>query len=114
MNGVDTFVIWLNLAGCLTAVPVNLMAARHGLLTSAWLHHVIAVFAAIYALGYVMLLSGTLSVLEWSGFFRGVSVLVWPVVWVGPAALSLHTWRKIQTEVTDRAKALNADAHVAG
>ena len=82
MNTLDLIVIWLNLAGCVAAIPINLHAARVGFLIHPGLARTIAVVAGIYAVGYVMLHTGTVHVAAWSDFYRGVSVVVWPLVWV--------------------------------
>lgn len=104
-------VIWLNLAGALVAIPVNLLAARRGFLASSWVHSVIAVFAGIYACGYVLLLTNTIPLAEWGEFFRGVSIAVWWVgPWMLPALVSLFMWRRISTEVVSAAQRHAADA----
>lgn len=110
MDGPDLAVIWLNLLGSTAAVPINFIAARRGFLATAWLHYVIGAIAAIYAIGYAMLLAGTVSVADWSAFYRGVSVPVWFVVWSLPSLLSLLTWRKITTEVAEAAERHRSDA----
>ena len=100
MNTLDLIVIWLNLAGCVAAIPINLHAARVGFLIHPGLARTIAVVAGIYAVGYVMLLTGTVHVAAWSDFYRGVSVVVWPLVWSGPALMSLSALRHARREIT--------------
>lgn len=99
MDPLDTAVIWLNLLGCLGAVAANGLAASVGFLIHRGLAITIAVIAAMYAVGYAMLLLDVVELARWSAFYRGVSVVVWPLVWAGPALMSIQAWRHTQAQV---------------
>ena len=53
----------------------------------------VAVLAAVYVVGYVVVLTGVVDVLLWSEFFRGVSLLAIPLVWVQPAVQLRRRWK---------------------
>lgn len=99
MSRLDEAIIWLNLLGCTGAIVANFAAARVGFLVHRGLASVIAVIGGMYVIGYALLLTGTVEVLKWSAFYRGVSVVVWPVVWAGPALVSLSAWHRTQAEI---------------
>ena len=99
MSQLDHLIIAANLLGCLFAICANVCAAHVGFLVHRTLASVVAVIASGYLVGYGLLLAGTIEVAQWSAFFRGVSVVVWPVVWAGPAIVSLLAWRHTSREV---------------
>lgn len=99
MTALDTAVIWLNLLGCLGAVAANGIAAYVGFLIHRGLAITIAVIAAMYAVGYGLLLTGAIELAKWSAFYRGVSIVVWPLVWAGPAVMSVQAWRHTRAQV---------------
>ena len=99
MSPLDEAIIWLNLLGCTAAIVANVCAARVGFLVHRGLSSVIAVIGGMYVIGYALLLTGTIEVLKWSAFYRGVSVVVWPVVWAGPALVSLWAWHRTEAEI---------------
>lgn len=99
MGTVDTIVIILNLIGALAAVALNLWASERGFLVSHVLMRITAVVAGMYAIGYAMLLADVVEFPQWSSFFRGVSVAVWPIVWSGHAILALRMQTRLEQEV---------------
>ena len=54
----------------------------------------IAGLAAFYSLGYLVVMSGAVSILAWSRFFRGVSLIAFPLVWCAPAILRGQRWQR--------------------
>lgn len=111
MSSVDQFIITLNIVGAGAACVVNLWAAISPGPFTMWrpLRAVTALFAAVYVCGYAMLLTG-FPVVQWSAFFRGVSVMVWWPVWSGPAAYSMMTWQRAKRAARQIVEA-TADAH---
>lgn len=99
MSALDHAIIAANLVGCLFAVGANVAAAQVGFLIHRALASVVAVIASTYLIGYALLLGDVIPVDKWSAFYRGVSVVVWPVVWAGPAVMSLVAWRHTSREV---------------
>lgn len=114
MTSLDQFVIWTNLAGCLFAVVANIAAAHVGFLVNRALSATIAVVAATYAIGYALLLSGAIEIAKWSAFYRGVSVVVWPLVWAGPALMSMSAWRHTKKEIHAAMEAQGARSDLRG
>lgn len=57
--------------------------------------------AALYIIGYLLLLLTDPSYLVWSSVFRGFSILVWPMVWILPAITSINLWRELQLRVME-------------
>lgn len=94
MDGVDRLIFELNMVGALFACAVNLWAAISPGPFTMWrpLRAVTALLAGVYATGYALVLAGALPVAQWSEFFRGVSLMVWPIVWAGPAGYSAWAW----------------------
>ena len=58
------------------------------------MHRATGYLAAFYALGYCVLASGAVPVATWSSFFRGVSLIAFPLVWLAPAVLTAQKWRR--------------------
>lgn len=99
MDEIGTLIIWGNLLGCLFAIGANAVAAHVGFLIHRGLAITISIIAAMYAVGYAMLLLDVVELARWSAFYRGVSVVVWPLVWAGPALMSIQAWRHTQAQV---------------
>jgi hypothetical protein len=89
---VDNFIVWVNLFGALAAVCFNYKASHSGLIPMRKTHFLITGLAAIYSIAYLMLLLLDLPFLQWSSVLRGVSIVVWPIVWMWPAILSVQAW----------------------
>lgn len=54
----------------------------------------IGALAVFYCVGYAAVLAGLVPVLAWSQFFRGVSILSIPVVWIMPARARRLRWER--------------------
>jgi len=102
----ETVIIWGNLIGCLFAIGANACAAHVGFLIHRGLATTIAIIAGMYVIGYALLLTGTVDLLAWSQFYRGVSLVVWPIVWAGPALISIAAWRHSHTEIAKATRAM--------
>lgn len=89
-------VIALNAMGAGFACGWNVVAAARAPHRFRPIHSSIATLAAVYVVGYAWLLASDVAVTTWSALFRGVSLIAWPLVWIGPAAE--HSRR----DVTDR------------
>lgn len=99
MKTTDVVIAWLNLVPCMFAAIVNLWAARIGWPDWSPLRTTVGTLAAFYALGYIALLAGFVDFLSWSRFYRGVSPIVWLVVWSGPVLESRRLWTRWQVQV---------------
>lgn len=90
-SGVDEGVIALNAVLAGGAFGFNLVVC---LRSSKWgriVHGAIAALAVGYVCSYVLLLATDVAVKDWSSVMRGVSLVAWMVVWVGPAYLRLRS-----------------------
>jgi hypothetical protein len=106
----ETAIIWGNLLGCLFAIAANACAARVGFLIHRGLAATIAIIGVVYVIGYALLLTGSIELLRWSAFFRGVSLIVWPVVWAGPAIISIAAWRHAHSEIAKATRAMEPNS----
>ena len=91
-------VIQMSLAGI--AATVNLYAAVKGAAYRRALFAVTGVLAAIYAAGYLYVLV-TENVEQFQEVFRGVNIVSWSVVWLGPALMHLRSRKKIQRHINE-------------
>ena len=95
---VDHAFILLNLALTLVVVWVNVGEAATGFrqwrLIRAWS----AVFGGVYAMSYIILLTGVVDRLAWSKVMIGVSPIVWVAVWIAPAWQSRRIRQQIVRE----------------
>jgi hypothetical protein len=98
----DEIVAWLAMALIIFAACVNLRAARFGLTRFRMIHTATATLAFIYVAGYLWLLLGDANPMRWSSVFRGVSLIVWPVVWAWPAWESIVVHRELRDAVQER------------
>jgi hypothetical protein len=83
MRTADTVVFILNGTFAFLAVAVNAWAARNDDRRRRPLRVAIGLLAAVYAVGYVWVLT-TGDIADWSELFRGISVISWPLVWCAP------------------------------
>ena len=93
ISGLDMFVLIAN--GVLAAVSLvaHIIASNLTDPRKRPLHAAIAVVCLIYVLGYTWVVI-TQDVFEWSRLFRGVSIIVWPLVWIAPAAQDIYLFRQ--------------------
>ena len=90
-------VILLNAIGAGCACWYNVFAARRVLVPFlARIHAAVASLAAVFAAAYMFLLWSDVTVPAFSSFVRGVGLLSWPLVWVGPAYLHARPQRLVQ------------------
>lgn len=103
----DNLIFGLNMIGALAASWCNGKASTVYRLPHSVrrVFFITSGFALIYAMSYMALFVADLSVLNWGSIMRGVSLLVWPLVWIGPAyTISRHvltTEKNITQEVAD-------------
>lgn len=102
MTWYETAVFALNLVGAVAAFVVNALAAgKRGLPSWRPLHTAVATLAAIYCGGYAWFLIEQPTVELWSSILRGVSLVVWPVVWTLPAVITLRTRQRLHRAVKE-------------
>ena len=88
---IDTWIVWVNLAGATFACAVNVWSARHGWPDWSPLRWTVAAIASLYVIGYgVMATQSPFVAVEASRFLRGISPVAWVAVWADPP---LHAWR---------------------
>lgn len=82
----EEWFLCVNMIQAFAAGVVNVAAVRR--ITSPWTKALYAAIAALafgYSFAYSVLLFGNVPGSDWSSVMRGVSTIVWPVVWTGPA-----------------------------
>ena len=89
LSFLDNFILWVNLFGALYAAYYCFRASKEGVESFRVTFLSISGLAFIYSVAYLYLLLGDPNFLLWSTWMRGVSILVWPLVWAGPAILSI-------------------------
>ena len=95
-SGVDETVIALNVILAGAACGFNAVVAARSASIGCILHTAISALAGGYAVAYVVLLSSNLAVQDWSSVMRGVSLVAWAIVWIGPA------WIRLRSNIPDR------------
>ena len=97
MKGVDLLIVCANSALAFLAFLVNFLSGR--ISPSDWkpVRHFIAFFALFYSFGYLALAVGFVPFELWSRLFRGMSLFVWPVVWIAPAYLAGSLWTDLES-----------------
>ena len=95
MDALDTFTTIANAAGAATAAVLNLWVSHHA--PSPWrqVRISVATLAVVISTAFAARLwigdpSG------WASMMGGVSLLVWPVVWIWPAVLTIRTMRDVE------------------
>lgn len=101
MSTLDTFLVWLNIAGASFASGVNFYAARVAFRTMRPIYWTISFVSAIYVLAYLSLLFSPVDPDDWVSFMRGLSFPVWIVVWAGPAHFSLKVAKSLAAAMQD-------------
>ena len=101
LSVLENIVIWLNMIGATFAVYYNYQASSMGVPKLRLIHFLVAGFAAVYVTGYLFLLLCDPAFLLWSAWFRGISLFVWFIVWIGPAYTSSQIWQDLEKKVKE-------------
>lgn len=113
MNEADTTVTLLytlHLVGTVCALIVNVVVAAQVLGWRRWLHASIAGFAFFFGTAYAWVLAaGPWVAGRWIYLFTGVSVLIWPIVWCGPALAILWQIHQARNRVKSQVRDLLKD-----
>ena len=98
MSKADTTIFAMNMVMSFLAGTINLLFVKRPGPFVEWvpLRAVVALLAYTYSLSYAVLLAGLVDVTQWGTVMRGVALVVWPVVWAGPAIVSLRSWGKVE------------------
>lgn len=84
-------VIWGNWAGACFSLVANASAVRwahkRGLTLLTRFYGAVTLLSAVYIGAYLILLFSHVSQPDWSRTMRFVSLVVWPLVWAGPAII---------------------------
>lgn len=99
----DTLIIWCNMLGAGVAAAVNAWCASVVASRTAPLRWTIAALASIYVAAYAVLLLVPSISGEWSRVMRGVSLVVWPLVWTWPAVAARNSVRRVVARLDDAA-----------
>ena len=97
MTAIATWVIRASLAFALVSAVVNLAAARR---LKSVLFASVAALSAIYVVSYGWLLLHPTERLAWSEVMSGVSLVAWPLIWIGPAMRSCRQRTKFEKALT--------------
>lgn len=99
---IDLVVFVVNMTMALLSGAVNLrVAVHHPFLATRRRFQWIGLLSLLYAAGYIAVLLGKVPVATWSSYFRGVSMLAWPMVWIWPAVADAMKWRR-ETELAGK------------
>ena len=99
LNLIENTILWASFLGSSLAWAANIYAGNHGLPKFRKSHFLISGIAGLYALFYMYLVIFEPPYLEWSFPVRGISILAWFVVWIGPAIISVRTWKELEERV---------------
>lgn len=94
VGGVENVLIWLNLLGATGAFLVNRKAYKIGIPSHRKTSFLVARISVFYIVAFGVLILFDPSYLEWASIMRGVALVVWPVVWMQPAWMSIKIWRE--------------------
>lgn len=91
MDVTANIIIIINCVMAFISGAVNLYASKHNPEPWKKIRFMVGVFAIIYGGCYLWLLSSE-DLERWSSVMRGVSLVVWPLVWIAPAWVSIRVW----------------------
>lgn len=91
----DNFVAWVNVFGAVLALYCNYWASSKGLISMRRTHFLISGLASLYVSAYLILLISDIQFIQWSSVMLGISIIVWPIVWIIPALLSIQVWKRV-------------------
>lgn len=83
MSDVDRVVLGMNAVLAVVAFGACMVGARFGDPRRRPVWTAVAITALVYVAGFLWVIA-TENVPEWSRLFRGVSIVVWPLVWATP------------------------------
>lgn len=101
MTSFDRAVIFGNATLALTAFIVNAVAAHRSEEPWRTVRVLVASLSILYAGAYLWLGTHPAQQPGWSQVMRGVSLTAWPVVWIGPAFVSLRYHQRTK-RIVDR------------
>lgn len=84
MSGWDKFTIVMNMTGAFGSFVFNGVWSARGWSRMRTTRAMISAYSALYVIAYAWLLIFQDQV-AWSHVMRGVSMVAWPLVWIGPA-----------------------------
>lgn len=99
LSVVDNIVIWVNLIFSFIAGGFSFEASKSGILGLRNSFKLVAGLAWLYSFSYFVLLISDINFLSWSSVMRGVSILVWFIVWTLPALMSIKLWKRLERSI---------------
>jgi hypothetical protein len=103
----DVVVFTLSMVSAVTALAAFAWAARAGHPAMRQLYTVAAALTAVYAVSYVVVLSGMLVPAEWSKYLRPVSLLFWWVAVIAPTAGAVLVHRGTRAGLAEFVRAVH-------
>ena len=95
----DLFVAQVNLLCIVVAFGVNWWAIKRSPPQKRPIRAMITCLCGLYVVAYIWLLSEFPErILMWSRYMRGVSIVVWGVVWIAPAIMDVRIYRARQSD----------------
>ncbi len=107
MTWFDAVVFVLSMASAAVAFVTFGWAARNGHPAMRQLYAVAAALTAVYAVSYVVVLTGALVPAEWSKYLRPVSLMFWWVAIIAPTAGSVLVHRGTRAGLAEFVEALH-------
>jgi len=98
---VDLTVLWVNFLAISIAAFYTRRAAVRADPRVRPLFGAITALAVFYAAAYLLLIMVPLDVAVWGSVLRGFSIIVWPLVWVGPAVCAVKTFESDHARLED-------------
>ena len=93
---IDVLVFAAMFVAATAAAAVNTYSAHRGVPTLRPARAVQATLAVMYAGGFIVVLVGWVQPADWSAFFRPISLITWPAVWIIPTVVADRTWRGVE------------------
>ena len=93
-------VVILQLPAVVAAMVMSVVAMRRGIHDWMPFHAAVGALATVYLVGYGWLLCTDVDRATWSEVMVGVGFVTWPVTWLVPTFMSIHTQKSV-----DRLKA---------
>ena len=100
MTEIATWVIRVAVMFATLSVVANLVVAHR---LRSMLFAGIAALSVVYVTGYLWLLLNPTERAVWSEVMSGVSLVAWPMVWIGPAVRTFHQRTRFEKALTNMA-----------
>jgi hypothetical protein len=109
LSTIENFIIWVNVFFASFSGWFAFKASKMGIYGLRNSFKLISGMAWLYTVSYGILLISDINFLSWSSIMRGVSIFAWAIVWILPAYTSIKLWKKLEKNVTETLREIEAD-----